>query len=281
MFLNWLGAAKGVLIRAAASTQPLGIFLKNRMNLVIRHFSFITSAFLITMCFSGCVTQTQNTTNSIQTEVVKPSPSPIVSQSPDNPNLTVAGKSVGLLKLGDSRERVLELFPKKPNYDEEYTYDKKCCGCSFTFSEIHWLPPKFENNGLFIYFREGRVFQIMVETDRFPTAEKIKPDSAPREVRQHYPNLNKAFVLLGSGADVVGGRELIYWVAIDSGIAFEFYYNRRKNQRLVKSVIVFEPNSEFQPNGCVSNPQELKEIEPYSLEAPEKMLRDFEKKSAS
>jgi hypothetical protein len=250
------------------------------MNRVIQHFCFLVSTLLITACFSGCAAQTQNTPNSIEMETAKSSPSPTASRLPDNPNLIVAGKSVGLLKLGDSRERVLELFPKKSG-DEEYTYDKNCCGCSFTFSEIHWLPPKFENNGLFIYLREGRVFQIMVETDRFSTSEKVKPDSTPKEVRQHYPNLKKAFVLLGSGADVVGGRELIYWADSIAGIAFEFYYNRRKNQRLVKSVIVFEPNSEFQPNGCVSIPQELKEIEPYSLEAPEKMVRDFEKKPVS
>ncbi len=244
------------------------------MRFIIQHFCFIFFTFLIVACSSNCAAQKQNVTNTTQTEVAKPSPIP--PPSPNNPNLAVAGKNVGLLKLGDTREQVLELFPKKSG-DEEYTYDKNCCGCSFTFSEIHWLPPKFENNGLFIYLREGRVFQIMTESDFFPTAEKIKPDSTPKEVRQRYPNLKKAFVLLGSGANVVGGRELVYWVNSESGIAFEFYYNRRKGQRLVKSIIVFEPDSDFQPNGCVSIPQELKEIEPYSLEAPEKMLREFEK----
>jgi hypothetical protein len=247
------------------------------MKFIIRHFCFIISTFLIAACFSGCAAQTQNVTNTVQAEVAKPSPTP--SQIPENPHLTVAGKSVGLLKLGDTRERVLELFPKKSG-DEEYTYEKNCCGCSFDFSEIHWLPADFKNNGLFIYLRQGRVFQIMAESDLFPTAEKIKLDSTPKEVRQHYPKLKKAFVLLGSGADVVGGRELIYWVDSETGIAFEFYYNRWKGQRLVKSVIVFEPNSYFQPSGCVSVPQELKEIEEYSLEAPEKMLREFEKKPA-
>lgn len=247
------------------------------MKFVIRHFCFVIFTFLVAACFSERNAQTRNTTNSIQTEIAKSSPAP-TAPLPDNPNLTVAGKSVGLLRLGDSRERVFELFPKKPNYDEEYTYDENCCGCNYAFSEIHWLPPGFKANGLFIYLREGRVFQIRVEIDRFPTAEKIKQDSTPKEVRQHYPNLKKAYVLLGSGAQIVGGRELVYWVDSESGIAFEFYYNRRKNQRLVKSVIIFEPRSEFQPDGCVSVPQELKEIKPYSLEAQAKMLQEFEKK---
>ena len=237
----------------------------------------ITPTLLIAACSSGCGPKFQNPANSTRNEPIKSSPSPIASQLPSNPNLTIPGTSVGLLRLGDTRERVLELFPKKTG-DEEYTYNKSCCGCSFEYSEIHWLPADFKNNGLFIYLREGRVFQIMAETDLFPTRDRIVEDSTPKEVRRHYPNLSKAFVLLGSGAEVVGGRELTYWVDSGAGIAFEFYFNRRKGQRLVKSIIVFEPNSEFQPDGCVSVPQELKEIEPYSLEAPEEMLREFEKK---
>jgi hypothetical protein len=239
-----------------------------------RHFRLITLTLLIAACSSGCRAKFQNPANSTRKEPVKSPPSPIASQLPSNPNLTIPGTSVGLLQLGDTRARVLELFPKKA---EEHTYDKNCCGCSFDFSEIHWVPPDFKNNGLFIYLRQGRVFQIMVETNLFPTRDTISEDSTPDEVRRHYPNLRKAFVLLGSGADVVGGRELTYWVDSGAGIAFEFYYNRKRGQRLVKSIIVFEPNSEFQPNGCVSEPQKLKEIEPYSLEAPKEMLREFEK----
>src|SRR5260370_40526940 len=71
------------------------------------------------------------------------------------------GRSVGALRLGDTRERVIEIFPKKPNYDEEYNYDGTC-----PHTEIHWLDIDLthENgvvsNGGFVYLKEGRVFQI-------------------------------------------------------------------------------------------------------------------------
>src|SRR6266436_9355497 len=160
---------------------------------LIRHFRFITPTLLIAACSSGCGAKFQNPANSTRKEPITSAPSPIASQLPSNPNLTIPGTSVGLLQLGDTRERVHELFPKKAG-DEEYTYDKNCCGCSFDFSEIHWLPPDFKNNGLFIYLRQGRVFQIMAETDLFPTRDTIVEDSTPKEVRRHYPNLRKAFV---------------------------------------------------------------------------------------
>src|SRR5882724_6710519 len=154
------------------------------MRLITRHFGFITPTLLIVACSSGCAAKFQNPANSTRKEPVKSAPSPISSQLPSNPNLTIPGTSVGLLQLGDTRERVLELFPKKAG-DEEYTYNKNCCGCSFDFSEIHWPPPDFKNNGLFIYLRQGRVFQIMAETDLFPTPDKIRADSTPEAVRQH------------------------------------------------------------------------------------------------
>jgi hypothetical protein len=211
--------------------------------------------------------QTESVMANIPMQSIVPSPLPV------SPNLTIPGHSVGLLRLGDTRERVFELFPKKPNYDEEYNYGQYS---SCVFSEIHWLEPDFQSNGLFIYLRDGRIFQIMVETPRFPTVEGIKQYGLPKEVRRHYPNL-KAYALLGSGGEIVGGRDLVYWVSSQSGIAFEFYYDRKEGKRLVKSVIVFEPSTEFQPNGCVSVPQELREIEPYSLEPPTDMIREHEK----
>jgi hypothetical protein len=67
---------------------------------------------------------------------------------------------------------------------------------------------------------------------------------------------------------VNGGRDLIYWAAPAKGIAFQFYYNGRLNKRRLASTIVFERGVEFLPEGCVSPPQELRKVEPFTIESP-------------
>jgi hypothetical protein len=194
-------------------------------------------------------------------------------------SVTIAGKSVGLLKLGDTRKRVAELFPKNPRWDQETNFTKDESDCGYDYTEIIWHPLDFKGE-LFIYLKKDAVFEVMVQTKHFPTAEGITQYSSPKQVRQHYPNLKKAYVLLGSASKVNGPRNLVYWVDGESGIAFEFYYDSRKRQRLVSSVIIFQPNTEFHPYGCTGAPQELKEIGPYTLEPPRKMLLDFDRKWA-
>src|SRR2546425_12355076 len=71
---------------------------------------------------------------------------------------------------------------------------------------------------------------------------------------------------ISCGGEEVGGRDLIYWVSQEKGIAFELYYNRKVGHRLIYKVIVFEAGSQFFPEGCIVPPQEWHELPPYTLE---------------
>jgi hypothetical protein len=84
---------------------------------------------------------------------------------------------------------------------------------------------------------------------------------------RHYPDM-EAYELLSSASDLVGIRNLIYWVDHDKGVAFGFYYNTRKHRRLEYRVLIFQPKTDFQPNGCVTPPQKLRQLRPYSLDPP-------------
>jgi hypothetical protein len=163
------------------------------------------------------------------------------------------GQGVGPLKLGDTRNQVISVLGRKKQ-DEEYTYSGLC-----PQTEIHWLDLELSGNGLFIYLRADRVFQIEAATPRYATGEGITVNSSSETVRRHYPRL-QAYVLLHSGAKVVGGRDLLYLVDGRHGIAFEFYFNGRVRKRQVSKVIVFEPETEFAPDGCVSPPKELRKM---------------------
>lgn len=248
-----------------------------------RHFLYITVAVLAfsisVFTVSNIFWNTEETFVTVQKseEIKSESVKSISTRLPllSNPKLIIAGESVGLLRLGDSRERMLELFPKKPNYDFAHNYEDGYCGQS----DYHWLTPDFKSNGLFFYLKQERIYQISVETDLFSTKEGIKESSSPQEVKRHFPNANKAYVYLNSGSKVVGGRNLIYWIDNKSGIAFEFNYNPKKQRREVKAVTVFVPNTDFQPDGCFSREtREFVEIESFTVEPSEKLQKDFDQR---
>lgn len=63
-------------------------------------------------------------------------------------------------------------------------------------------------------------------------------------------------------------HDFIYWVSREKGIAFQLAYGRGTHRRFIYAVIVFEPNTEFLPEGCIVPPQEWFEAPPYSIEVP-------------
>ena len=58
-------------------------------------------------------------------------------------SLIVPGQRLGSLKLGDTRKRALELFPRKGSLDQEYEYDVKtvrACG-----TQYRWVNMELES----------------------------------------------------------------------------------------------------------------------------------------
>jgi hypothetical protein len=151
--------------------------------------------------------------------------------------------------------------------DEEYEYSS--CGGR---SEIHWLDFEKQIDGVFVYLKADRAVQIESATPRFHTREGITIYSSPQLLRKHFPEM-RAFVLVNSGGTVNGGKDLIYWVDQKRGIAFELYYDRRVRNRRVWKTIVFNPGTEFQPEGCVVEPQTWHELEPYALDALRSLIK--------
>ncbi|MFZ0636880.1 MAG: hypothetical protein WA755_00375 [Candidatus Acidiferrales bacterium] len=168
------------------------------------------------------------------------------------------GVSVGNVRLGSTRDEILQVLTSKPAQEEVLL-----CG---RIDWINWLDVENGHRSVFIYIKDDRAFQIASWTPRFKTAEGITYDSDPSAVRTHYPNMT-AYVLRGSGNDAVGGKDLIYWVDSDRGIAFELYYNHRLRARRVGNVFVFKPGVTFLPGGCLDWPQEWAELPPYSLKS--------------
>jgi hypothetical protein len=183
-------------------------------------------------------------------------------QSHTSPNvaLIVPGKSVGPLRLGDTRVRTFELFPNKPNTDQEW---RESADCGTTINWLDMSDQKMAGN-LFIRLKEDKVFQIDSGTTSF-YAEHIDMNSSPQEIRSQYSGL-RAYIIGMGFSEATGGRPLIYWVDNEKGIAFAFAYSRRDKKRYLNWIIVFRPHSEICPQWPDMDHSEKRELAPYSLE---------------
>jgi hypothetical protein len=191
-----------------------------------------------------------------------PSDSRPQSRTSPDPALIVPGIGIGPLQLGDTRERVFELFPNKPNMDQEWR-EPADCG-----STINWLDMQNHKmvGNVFIRLKEGRVFQIDAGTTSFHTDTNITMKSSPEEIRKQYSGLH-AYVISTGYSEASGGRPLVYWVDSEKGIAFAFAYSRRDKKRNLNWIVVFKPHAEICPQWPDTEPTEKRELPPYSLES--------------
>ncbi len=170
------------------------------------------------------------------------------------------GHSMGPLKLGDSAEHALELFPKKA-IDQSWD---DACGTTIDWTDS----ANPEGHGeVFIRLKKGKVFQIESSTTRFHTAEDITTFESPEKVRSAYKDM-RAWVLLMQPSPALGSRPPVFWIDKKRGIAFEFAYDAPHHKRYVYKVIVFEPNKTFCPEQETVNSVKWQSIDAYAVEPP-------------
>jgi glycosyltransferase involved in cell wall biosynthesis len=168
------------------------------------------------------------------------------------------GQRVGPLKINDSRDRALELFPKK-DIDQEW---EDPCG-----NTIDWTDSTnpVGHGDVFIRMKKGKVFQIESSTTRFHTAEDITTFDSPDKVAQAYKDM-RAYVLLTAPNPAIGSRPLVFWVDKKKGIAFALAFDPSHHKRYVYKIIVFEPNKNFCPEQETINSTKWQSLAPYAVE---------------
>lgn len=198
--------------------------------------------------------------------------------------MIVPGQSAGHLKLGDNRDRAIELFGR---VDTEYDYDFPTeLNCSTRKELRFWelkdrsSPFHFDyGSGAWVYLRDDKIGQIKIQSEKFKTAEGLTVGSKPHLVKKSYPNV-RTFVELNTQCDCTGGRNLIFWIDEQKGIAFEFLYWRNVGARRLSYIFVFEPGTKFLPEGCIFlETQGWEEIKQFSLEEPDGMQEAWTKRT--
>ena len=170
------------------------------------------------------------------------------------------GVRVGPLKLGDSRDRALELFPKK---DEDQEWEDSC---GTTLDWVDTANPMGRGD-VYVRLKKGKIFQIESATTRFHTAEDITTFDPPEKVASLYKDL-RAYVLLTQPTAALGDRPLVFWVDKKKGITFVFAYDPSHRKRYLYKIVVFEPNKEFCPEQEKTNSNKWQSIRPYAVEPP-------------
>lgn len=181
-------------------------------------------------------------------------------------SLVVPAQSVGPITLGITREEVEKITPFRKNYDafHEKGYYTSPGGTITCAAVLHKNSiSKQDDFEVFVYFENDRVVQIEGNSPRYHLQNGIKYDDRFDKVRGVYPGA-EMYVLKGSGAAVVGGKDLVYLVDKAAGLAFEFRYWKKVKSMVLHNFIVFPKNSQFLPSACVTPPQqfELLQAEP-------------------
>jgi glycosyltransferase involved in cell wall biosynthesis len=170
------------------------------------------------------------------------------------------GLGIGPLKLNDSRDRAVEIFPKKA-IDQEW---EDPCGTTIDWTDS--TNPDGHGD-VFIRMKKGKIFQIESSTTRFHTAEDITTFDAPEKVAHAYKDM-RAYVLLTAPNPALGSRPLIFWVDKKKGITFELAFDPSHHKRYVYKIIVSEPNKNFCPEQETINSTKWQSIPPYAVEPP-------------
>lgn len=190
----------------------------------------------------------------------------VINKHPDE--IIEPGIGFGGLKITDTREKVYKLFPLKPKTDQEWRDE---CGGMYS-----WVA---DSGNVDFSFVDGRLTQIESATTRFHTVNGVTTYDSPEKVRRYYKGL-RAYVLLGPTSAALGDRPLVFWVAKDRGIAFEFAYDSKERDRYLYKIIVFKPHTKMCPEGKTTTPENWHELAPYSLELPDQTAKKREPKFA-
>jgi hypothetical protein len=175
------------------------------------------------------------------------------AQTEPKKDLVLPGTSVAEVKLGSDPSTFQSAFSQQPgqvNSSQTGTFGEGCPDRIYYWSD---LAPN--TSVATAYLKNGAISQLSVQGPVFSLPDDLKTGATEEQVRRAYRK-GQMYVLLYSGSKVNGGRDLLYWVDKEAGVAFKLAWWQSKKLRLASGIDIFPKGSDYQPEGCVSPPQQ-------------------------
>ena len=219
--------------------------MKIRLTVVLIHF------LLISCLTAACREVAAPIEMSASGPRSEQSPTPAVDRSLLTD--TKPGRSLGPIALGDKFDTVLETRPFKKNTDSILESSKSWYnGVEYTSpKEYRWISVDEISPDIYFYFFENdKVFQIETRSRRYKLNNGLGVGSSIDEVFKVFP-VAQRFKIDFRQPPRPGYDEESYLVYQTKGLAFQITSEFDGSHPEVTMVIVFLPEREFLPRGCV------------------------------
>jgi hypothetical protein len=166
----------------------------------------------------------------------------------------IPGQAAGTLRLGT-------ILSDQPG--SVFAWQSKPFGgavedtCGHT--SVIWFDDENRSPGVEAFLADHKVFQIEVESNRFQVEGVGNIFGKPAlELTNLFPD-GELFRWKDSWWRVPSQKDELFWVVKSQGIAFEldYGYERNSQSRIVMSVVVFPPDGNFEPEGCLRGAEAL------------------------
>lgn len=159
-------------------------------------------------------------------------------------NEIVYGTGGAGIKLGDSKQQVVSKLGK-PRF--EFVYTAPCL-----YSEWVWVDTIDKGNGLTVYFKDQRVFQIKFADTRLLTRERFTfgtKVSTFLHLYAHREQLESFKLMITDGDFAPDPPE--YFVDRKNGVAFKTNHRQGQKVNEIWAIEIFSPGEDYAPNGCL------------------------------
>lgn len=181
----------------------------------------------------------------------------------ETPNVIPNGlidPGVGIDKVRlEETEEILTNRLGKPTERFHYDYTLSS-GNSCDKIELRWTESFSHGDDLYAYIKDGRVFEIDTSLSNYSTAQGVKFDMPLTEVLEKAGSSARLMRLNNSAGEYMGGKDFLYLIDKEEGIAYEFYYHRKEKIRKLSKIIIFRKDAEFVPQGCLAPWRSLTEV---------------------
>lgn len=172
-----------------------------------------------------------------------------VSKQPHSPQNIQAGIGTASIHLGQTSDEIIEHLGKPMNIMVGSTRSNGCYDKSLQWFEKRTDGSLEDGNGIMAYLKRNIVTEIYFSSPKYKTSSGIAFGSLLNDLDSSMKSL-PVQILTRSSSEATNGQNQRFVISEKDGVAFEI-----ETADKVSGIYIFEPNTAFQPNGCLGSDQ--------------------------